>query len=152
MPSVQPGGTQQQQRPNARARRPNKATPIRRGALLEALRQGASREVAAAVAGIDRTTLWRWTRYDPTFAEEVERADAEAEMAMVKVIHDANDWRASAWWLERRRPHEWGRNAHPVVDVRDLAARVAEAEGIDLDDLLRGAEEIQSKYGRPDSR
>ena len=45
------------------------------------------------------------------FLKAVLKAEAEAEAAMVKHITGAapETWQAAAWWLERKKPAEWGR-------------------------------------------
>lgn len=98
--------------------RPSKLTPARRELILEALRQGSTRTAAAAAAGIDKSTLFEWLRIFPIFSDAVKKAEAEAELSSVQTIRKAaaDTWQAAAWWLERRRPAEWG-NSH-VVRVR----------------------------------
>lgn len=43
--------------------------------------------------------------------EEIDRALADAEVTRVARISTAgiSDWRADAWWLERRAPDRWGK-------------------------------------------
>lgn len=98
--------------------RPGKYTPDRRKRILEALRQGNTRRVAVALAGISYETFCDWMRKHPDFSEQCKNAEAEAELASVQIIRKAaiDTWQAAAWWLERRRPEEWG-NSH-VVKVR----------------------------------
>lgn len=50
-----------------------------------------------------------WRERYPSFAVEVEKAEAEAEQLHVVNIrtHSADNWQASAWWLERRRHGDW---------------------------------------------
>jgi hypothetical protein len=46
------------------------------------------------------------------FLAHLQKADAEAEAAAVKVIVRAaqdGTWQAAAWWLERRRSQRWAR-------------------------------------------
>ena len=126
------------QHPQARNGRPRKRSAARQEVFLDALRQGASREAAAAAAGIDRTTAWRWAQDDPALAAEVEQACGQAEVMMTQRVFDAapSDWRAAAWWLERRRPETYGRHAGPTADFRKMAQRVADAEGFDVDELM----------------
>ena len=139
------------QPPQARNSRPHKRSAARQEVLLDALRQGASREAAAAAAGIDRTTAWRWAQDDPALAAEVEQACGQAEVMMTQRVFDAapSDWRAAAWWLERRRPAVYGRHARPEVDLRVLAQRVADGEGLDVDDVWAEAQAIMARYMDP---
>ncbi|MBF6604995.1 MAG: hypothetical protein IVW53_05365 [Chloroflexi bacterium] len=92
--------------------RRSKATETRIEALLSALRAGSTREGAAGHAGIDRTTLYRWLAGDARLRARVEQAEADFEVRSVAQIAQAaaDDWRASAWLLERRRSASYGRS------------------------------------------
>ena len=90
--------------------------------VLAMVRGGASREIAAMSAGIDRRTLYRWltrgqadreagqqTDYT-AFLGDFERAEARAmgllEGSVLKAA--SRDWRASAWLLARKSPELFG--------------------------------------------
>jgi len=92
--------------------RRSKATEARIEALLAALRVGNTRDASAGHAGIVRTTLYRWLERDPALRTRVEKAEADAEVRFTAQVARAaadDDWRAAAWWLERRRPKSYGR-------------------------------------------
>src|SRR5262245_44456516 len=137
---------QEMQGPNAGGRRPQKRTDARRAAYLEVLRVGTSREAAARPAGCGPSTAWRRTGDDPAFALDVEVACAEAEVRMTAAVSDAaaNDWRAAAWWLERRRPDVFGRHnrVDVSVDVGILAKRLALELNVDEKDIIVEAERL----------
>jgi transposase len=94
--------------------------------IVDAVRAGAFLHEAAAAAGISRSTLHRWIQRgeDPNgeplyrdFRDAVTRARAQAHVAAVAVIRRAmpDDWKAAAFYLERRDPQNWGRRtAHDV--------------------------------------
>lgn len=88
--------------------RPTKLDVRRREAILESLRTGSPRGVAARTAGIAEATFFRWMvdgrPLYREFREAVERAEAEAEHSAVQAVRGAmtRHWRAAAWWLERR--------------------------------------------------
>jgi len=108
--------------------RPTKLTLEASGRIVQAVKAGNSLEVAAAFATVHRSTLQRWLqRGDPEksakrdapyreFRAEVEAARAEAEVRAVARVTQAaeKDWRAAAWFLERRCSQRWGRS--PVED------------------------------------
>jgi hypothetical protein len=89
--------------------RPTKRTRFRIDGILVALRAGATRTEAARRVEIDPATLRRWLSRSARFCAVVERAEAEAAVLMASRVTQAasKDWRAAAWWLERRRPSEW---------------------------------------------
>lgn len=43
------------------------------------------------------------------FSESVQKAQAQAELVAIRVINADPSWQSSAWYLERSRPHRWGR-------------------------------------------
>lgn len=105
-----------------------KLSDSRIATVLEALRIGCSRRVAAASAGISDDTLRRWASRSPMLQLEIEKAEAEATMAAVESVRRAaicGDWRASAWWLERRKPEEWGLRRQGDQASEALAVRVS---------------------------
>ena len=96
--------------------RPAKLTPERADDLVVLLAARVPVEVAARSVNVSRRTLDRWLRQDE-LRERVERAraagaestDALSEARAVVLILRAaqEDWRAAAWWLERRHPQRW---------------------------------------------
>lgn len=106
-----------------------KRTDARIAAILESLRLGCSRRVAAASAGISDDTLRRWALRSPDLQAQIEQAEAEAAIVAVRSIRraaDLGEWRAACWWLERRRPGDWGvrRNSAPSIDPGPVRVEV----------------------------
>lgn len=137
-----------------------KRTPQRAVAVAQALQVGATKEAAAAHAGIDDNTLYRWMRDDPAFASLVAAAEAAAEMTMTTAVYRAvsTDPKMAAWWLERRRPKQYGRRDRMDVThgTRELARSIAEEHGLDEDAVIARAQEIvaaareRSRRGEPE--
>ena len=125
-------------------RRWSKRTTRTQKAFITALEHGATFRASSVAAGISHTTAYRWRTGDADFRRAVEMAEAKAELAYIEVIHEAavSDWRAAAWWLERRRPDYYGRReryqAGELLEVR----RAARADGLDEGELLVEAEEL----------
>ena len=94
--------------------------------VVEGLRRGMSRELAAGYASVSRSTVYRWMETDMRFREEVNAAIDYSEVVMMRAIQDIgsrkSDWRAFAWLLERRFPERWALNRFYRVDpiVGDL--------------------------------
>lgn len=116
--------------------RPAKFTPERAERVLEAIGAGATRRAAAGHAGIDHATLYRWLERNATFATALRAREDEVEVRCVATIQTAmrDDWRAAAWWLERRRADEYGRREK--IDVEVYIRRRARELGLDEDVAL----------------
>lgn len=100
--------------------RADKLTPETAKRILDAVRAGAPLKQAAEAAGVGESTVydWRARAQSPKapakfadFAADLTRASAEASVAAVAAIRRAmpEDWRAAAFYLERRDPQRWGR-------------------------------------------
>jgi transposase len=100
------------------AGRPSLLTEERRADLTLALAEGVPARIAAASVGVSPRTVRHWLatsdlreRVAELRDTRSEHADAENEARLVLLILRAaqHDWRASAWWLERRYPERWGK-------------------------------------------
>jgi transposase len=118
--------------------RPTKLTPERAEKIYAMIRQGCTRDVAARFVGIDDSTLYRWAsrgekpnapRIYREFFEGLKKADAEAEARAIEAIMQAaeTDWRAAAWWLERTRPHKYGRRTEVTHEPSQELERLIDA-------------------------
>jgi len=89
-------------------------------------------QASCAAAGIHRTTYYDWLDRGRDgdesngglyvmFAEMIEKAESAAEMDHVSNIKSAGrvTWQASAWWLERRNPKDWGKRPPPPEETPD---------------------------------
>lgn len=136
--------------------RPTKLTAEVQSRVCEALALGVSIEAAAAHAGVNVSTIHRWVaqaEHDPEggmfreFREAMTRARDSAEVQYAAVVASAardGHVGAAQWWLERRRPTQWGR--------RDTVGAVAEGEqaapAVDVAPLLeRLARSVESRSG-----
>lgn len=123
-----------------------KRTPVRASVILQNIAAGMTLAGAAARAGIDDNTLYRWKDNDPEFAQMVREAMASYEAKATSVIEAAmpQNWQAAAWWLERRMPKEYGRQQRVdvAVDVRVLVQRLAMELGLDEQDIMAEAERL----------
>jgi transposase len=100
------------------AGRPSKLTAERRDDLTLLLAHGVPVGVAAKSVGVSARTLRRWLA-EGDLRERIaeirsarrtgDGAASEARMVVLLLKASEHDWRASAWWLERRWPERWGR-------------------------------------------
>jgi hypothetical protein len=130
----------------------NKRTPERQLAIVNALTAGNTRRAAAAFAEIDQNTFYRWLDDDAEFKAAVENAEAKAEVRFVTRVAQAvaeGDWHAAAWWLERRRPTDYGRRdrVEMTVDIRRAAEALAADDGLDVDEVIAEAERLVAAAG-----
>jgi hypothetical protein len=102
----------------AKIGRPSKLTPQTVASLALAIKNGSTIEDACLVAGIDRKSFWTWReraeKGEKEFAEFlhiIKKAELEDKTWHISNIrtHAARSWQASAWYLERRWPSEYGR-------------------------------------------
>lgn len=93
--------------------RKTKFTPQLQKNLCKFIREGHTYADAAAMVGISYETLRSWREEKPAFSVAIEGAEAECKAEFTKRIMEASkkDWRAAAWWLERRFPHDYGKDA-----------------------------------------
>jgi hypothetical protein len=138
--------------------RPSKFTPETTKRLTDAIRMGATYDLAAKFAGISYSTFQNWMNgeggipkkdYLP-FLEAIEKAEGDAAVGwLTKIEKAANDgaWQAAAWKLERRYASDYGRTVHQhegTLNVRVMAEQIAAELGIDPGDLIAEAERISS--------
>lgn len=114
--------------------KPTRLTAATSRLIRDALRAGNYLETAASLADVGRSTIFAWIKngradlddgkrstLHARFVIDVDNAIADAERAMLNEItaHRINDWRSTAWRLERRHPDRWGpkqRLEHTGVD------------------------------------
>jgi hypothetical protein len=103
--------------------RPSALTPENAAIILEHVRRGNYREVAAQAVGIAPLTFRRWidqgeidieagdvTTCHAIFCTAVKSAEAQAEINMLaEVTGRRSDWQRFAWILERKAYKRWGK-------------------------------------------
>ena len=74
------------------------------------LSRGVSISEACRTLGVSRAAYYRHVDKSPSFRMQVERArlSIDAEMTLAVVHAGKEDWRAAAWYLEKRNPRDWG--------------------------------------------
>jgi hypothetical protein len=65
--------------------------------------------------GIAERTYYEWREKYPQFSQAATRAIGQSKIFLVEKLRQSDDWRAQAFLLERRWPHEFGRSdARPL--------------------------------------
>ena len=104
-----------------------------------ALALGAYRKDAATFAGIADATFRRWLKRGvkeasgpyAEFREAVVDAEARAKMLAMGCVTKAirgGDWKAAAWYLERKHPHQFADKSQLFLVAKALEAMEAAAE------------------------
>lgn len=119
--------------------RPTKLTPEVREAVLRALRNGNTREAAANCAGLTLRALYYWMAKGRRakrgeffqFFQSVKKAEAGAEIRSVAAVRKAGKthWQAHAWWLERRRSKDYGRELDRLRNVETRLKKLEKRGG-----------------------
>lgn len=122
--------------------RPSKLTPDIGERISKLIAAGVPIGTACQVEGITRKTLSNWRKRAEAgeqdfaaFWSQVEKALAKAEAAITMHVVKAaqHDWRAGAWWLERRSPKTYGNKQTvrvekplPELSEEELEAAIAQ--------------------------
>lgn len=132
------------------AGRRTKLSPDVQAKIVRAIKAGNYAEVAARHAGIDISTYMRWKvkgeegrKPYREFCAAIADAEAHAQQRAVGIITKAmpGDWKAAAWFLERKYTAQWskyerhvltGKDGGPIqtsdITEADLDQRIAEAQ------------------------
>lgn len=106
--------------------------------ILADLADGQTRACAAARAGITDRTLQNWMARgrkgeEPftSFVSAVKKAERDAEAVAVAAIRTAGakNWTAYAWWLERKFPESWGKDAELLREIVAEYRKRKQADG-----------------------
>src|SRR5687768_14410785 len=112
------------------AGRRSKYTPDVVKRLTDAIKLGATYELACNYAGIHIDTFCHWRNTRPEFSEavkEAEGAGAVGWLARIEQAAQAGTWQAAAWKLERRYPEQYGRTVSDHRHRHEHARQEAEA-------------------------
>lgn len=104
--------------------RPSKLTDETKRKIIDAISVGSTYEIAAGYAGVSYVTFNSWMQRGEAakggefleFFNAVKEAEGKAAVKWLAVIEKASveQWQAAAWKLERRYPHQYGRQVHEV--------------------------------------
>ena len=133
----------------ARTGRPTVLNVEMKDAIVDLLKRGNYITTSATAVGIRPGTIGVWIKkgeelsqldrdLDETeqlfvdFSLEVQKARAFAEVAHVENIRQASkeNWTASAWWLERTNPRDWGKVQRTEITGADGGAIQVDIESV----------------------
>lgn len=102
--------------------RKGKYTPEIVKEILTVISIGGTDKDAYEYAGVSAETFYQWLK-KPEFLEQVTRERLKGKVNIIKSIREQgkNDWRANAWYLERRYPQEFAQQMVIRVEPADLA-------------------------------
>lgn len=108
-------------------------TDEQKAIVIDSIRRGAPRKMAAAKAFCCYSTIKNHMSKDHDFRDRVKQAEAEFAEECIEKIRAEPAWTASAWFLERRHPEEFGRD-RLLKEVIELRKLIAESNGQKLED------------------
>ncbi len=100
-------------------------------------------KVAIDVLGISDQSWYEWMRQGEMdkskdikslkseFFESIKKAEADAIDRNLSIIQKAGNWQASAWYLERKYPEQWGKrdNVNLTTDKDGFRIEVEYVDG-----------------------
>jgi transposase-like protein len=119
-------------------------TPEVHKKVVDAIRAGNYRSVAARYAGIDPNTLDNWIRKGQTgdrrssitdacvaLVKDIEEAEAASEVAAVLHWRSAmpKDWKAAEKWLAVRQPERWRPREDPPLTTLNVGIGISTGRG-----------------------
>lgn len=105
-----------------KGRRKNKLSDEMAEEICRLLEEGNFISTVCELVGISRDSFYRWYKKNSEFKEKVDAASAEAERRALSNLFakSSEDWRAAAWFLERRFKDRWkGGSMIEVVSKAD---------------------------------
>lgn len=115
--------------------RRSKYTPDVVKRITDAIRLGATYELACNYGGISHETFHQWRNNKPEFSDAIKEAEGTAVVKWLALIDKAateGSWQAAAWKLERRYPHDYGKtvqeNQHTGKDGGPMTIVIGQRE------------------------
>lgn len=131
--------------------RPTKYSKQMTENLCKWIREGNTYKNACALECIHYDTFNEWHNQFPEFSVAIERSEALCKADCLACIQKAEikDWKAAAWWLERRVPQEYSLRQsrfehHALIEGTENARRVVDA-------LVRAAEGAGEPKGKEET-
>jgi hypothetical protein len=91
--------------------------------ILESIEVGMNITDACELSGICRETFYNWKRADPTAERLLRETALKAKKRNIGLINKhatEGDWKAAAWWLERKYQEEFSLRRHKEKDNQEV--------------------------------
>jgi len=118
---------------SGKQRRPYVFDEEKRRLVIALVANGSSRRAAARYVGCAPSTITAAAVRDPDFAEQLHRAEQNAEIEILRALRAAarhpRHWRAAAWYLERSNPADFARRGPDTItweQIGNLLTQVTE--------------------------
>jgi hypothetical protein len=114
--------------------RKTKLNPQLQRRICALLSRGHSIATVSAMVSIGERTFYEWCEKHPQFSHATTCAIGKSKIALVNKLRRSDDWRASAFLLERRFPSEFGRVAERELPLPEGGKRIGVAFILNLPD------------------
>lgn len=117
--------------------------------IIEVIDKGGTDRDAYTMAGISHQTFYRWISEHSEFSEAVNTARLGGKLEALGAVRSAfkKDWKAAAWYLERKYAEEFARTEKPWSEAKREAneevERLAKELGLSEDDAMAALEEAE---------
>lgn len=121
--------------------------------IIEVIDKGGTDRDACQMAGINPDTFYRWVREKSEFSDAVNTARLGGKLAALGAVRSAfeKDWKAAAWYLERKYAEEFARTEKPWSEAKREASeeveRLAKELGLSESDAMAALEEAERVMG-----
>ena len=115
--------------------------------IVEAISLGMSTLDACRIAAVNEKTHYRWCVEDEAYEARVLEASSKGVKYALECVREAMpvSWQAAAWFLERQRPEEFGRQDRLRIDgLSELAESMAAKLGLEAADVALLIEEAKT--------
>lgn len=105
--------------------------------IIEKVKACGVKRLAASFVDLDYTTVYRHGVQNPAFATALDRAVDHCKLSLVAKVAVAGtkDWKAAAWYLERKWTAEFGRRNADSVTPGQLASTIQQIMAIIAEDV-----------------
>lgn len=87
--------------------------------ILALISEGQTIRIACKAAGVSERTFREWKAKNKGLATALKKAEADFELVHLKKIGAAEDWKSSAWLLERKFPKRYGKRSFVVEPPKE---------------------------------